>query len=233
MGRGRMARHQPTAFGRDCPFELSSTLLARLIRCRMPRALRVIALLSSLLGCPSSATPDESPPPAATETPETPAPEAPSEPPTEAAPAGGVRPRTVYVPAYSSLPTAHERRLLVSVLLSVRNMDSSATVTLTHVDYFDTSGHRVRRYLEQPRALRPLETAEFTVDMLDEVGGSGANFLVYWEGPSDAHPLLTETVMWAHAGSGIVSFTSRGVELDRRPDPNVFMVDPESAPESD
>lgn len=149
-----------------------------------------------------------------------------SEPPAEGAPAGAPRLRTVYVPAYSHLPrNTKPHKSLLSILLSVRNVDSTAVITLTHVDYFNTSGHRVRRYLEGPRKLRPLETAEFIVETLDDVGGSGANFLVFWEGPSDAHPLLTESVMWGHLGQGYVSFTSRGVEIDRRPDPKAFMID--------
>lgn len=122
--------------------------------------------------------------------------------------------RTVYVPAYSHLQSG-ERRTLLAITLSIRNVDPAASITLTHVDYYDTSGHRVRSYLDAPRVLEPLETAEFFVETLDESGGSGANFLVYWEGPSDAHPLLTETVMFGHTGGGFLSFTSRGVELDR------------------
>jgi len=123
--------------------------------------------------------------------------------------------RTVYVPAYSHLDREGGAQILFAVTLSVRNVDPTATVELTHVEYYDTSGHRVRRYLNEPRRLAPLETAEFTVETFDEAGGSGANFLVYWEGPSDAHALLTETVMIGHVGAGYVAFTSRGVELDR------------------
>lgn len=147
-----------------------------------------------------------------------------AEPPSDATPVGANRARTVYVPAYSHLTRDPEakRRVLMSILLSVRNVDSVATITLTHVDYFDTSGRRVRRYLAKPRVLRPLETAEYEVATRDDAGGSGANFLVYWEGPSDAHPLLTETVMLGNLGAGFVAFTSRGVELDRRPDPSQF-----------
>lgn len=148
-----------------------------------------------------------------------------AEPPSNGVPTGEVRPRTVYVPAYSHLtygPDA-DRRAQMSILLSVRNMDSVATITLTHVDYFDTSGRRVRRYLPLPRLLQPLETAEFEVPAGDVVGGSGANFLVYWEGPSDAHSLLTETVMLGNLGAGSVAFTSRGVELDQRPDSSKFI----------
>jgi len=138
------------------------------------------------------------------------------EPPADEPARGAPSRRTVYVPAYSHLGS-ERRPTLFAITLSVRNVDPTATITLTHVDYYDTSGHRVRRYLSAPRHLRPLETAEFSVETFDEVGGSGANFLVYWEGASDAHPLLTETVMIGHMGAGYVAFTSRGVELDRPP----------------
>lgn len=153
------------------------------------------------------------------------------EPPPQAEPTGEARRRTVYVPAYSSLPHHGDGAPhLVAILLSLRNVDSRATITLTHVEYFDTSGHRVRRYLSAPRELQPLETAEFTVDVADDSGGSGANFLVYWEGPADAHSLLAEAVMTSQFGAGYVGFTSRGVELEHRPDPALFQAAPAEAP---
>ena len=154
-----------------------------------------------------------------------------SEPPEESPPSGPWRLRTIYVPAYSQLPFGpNQERRLFSILLSIRNVDSTAEIVLTHVDYFDTSGHRVRQYLQKPRKLRPLETVEFKVETLDDAGGSGANFLVYWEGPADAHSLLTESIMWGHTGSGYSTFTSRGVELDRRPDSTIFKSNKPSVP---
>lgn len=147
-----------------------------------------------------------------------------AEPDVEGPAVGASRLRSVYVPAYSHVLAGRDSKdqTLLSILLSVRNIDSSEEITLTHVDYYDTSGHRVRRYLDAPRTLRPLETAEFVVERRDDVGGSGANFLVFWEGPTDAHPLLTESVMVGQRGAGFVGFTSRGIELDRRPDTPEF-----------
>ena len=162
--------------------------------------------LAIVMACGSEQAARPTPPVEPTE----PAPNRPVEPPAR----GQNRARTVYVPAYSHLQSG-ERRTLLAITLSVRNVDPVASITLSHVDYYDTSGHRVRSYLDAPRVLEPLETAEFSVETLDEAGGSGANFLVYWEGPSDAHPLLTETVMAGHTGGGYLSFTSRGVELAR------------------
>lgn len=177
-----------------------------------PSVVFAVSLGLTLLGCQDKASPIAEPAPNN---------HAQAEPPVEAPASGDVRLRTVYVPAYSHLPKGKdaEGRSLLSILLSVRNIDPSAAITLTHVDYFDTYGHRVRRYLPKARTLRPLETVEFVVDTFDASGGSGANFLVYWEGPSDAQPLLTEAVMVGHVGAGqAVSFTSRGVELTRRPE---------------
>jgi hypothetical protein len=144
----------------------------------------------------------------------------------EILPTGETTIRTCYVPAYSYLPRHPnaEGKKNLWILLSVRNVDSEATLTLTHVDYFNTEGERVRRYLTTPRTLRPLETAEFKVEERDNVGGSGANFLVYWEGPADAHALLTEAVMYGFDEGVHFSFTSRGIELDRRPPQGMFDV---------
>jgi hypothetical protein len=106
---------------------------------------------------------------------------------------------------------------MLAITLSVRNIDHAATVTLTAVDYFNTQGTRVRRYLDAPVQLKPLATAEYYVEPLDDTGGSGANFLVQWNGPANAQPLLTESIMTGHAGSGYISFASRGVELHGTP----------------
>ncbi len=177
-------------------------------------------LLVLATSCQPAARPAGAPPPP-------PSADAP-DPPAEAPAAGEVKLRTTYVPAYSHVPGGNRAAddELMAVLLSVRNVDSRAEVKLTQVDYFDTSGHRVRRYLATPQVLRPLETADFAVDTYDRTGGSGANFLVYWEAPSDVHPLLTETIMMSRGGSTRVAFTSRGVELDRRPDPKSFASEP-------
>lgn len=177
------------------------------------RALTVVAIrVVLLLGLSGACTPQSEPPP---DDPEM------DDPPHEPAAVGAPKSRTVYVPAYSHLPSGGKEpgfRALVSILLSIRNVDTREKVKITHVDYFDTPGNRVRRYLKTPRVLNPLETAEFVVDVRDGAGGSGANFLVYWEGPTDAHPLLVEAIMSGFLGGGYISFVSRGIELDRRPD---------------
>lgn len=125
--------------------------------------------------------------------------------------------RTLYVPAYSHIFASAGKRIMLSITLGVRNIDPAAGVVLRYVDYFDTPGHRVRRYLDTPRNLAPLETVEFFVDVFDDRGGSGANFLVGFEAPEGAQTPLAEAVMLGHSGAGSIAFTSRGVLLERAP----------------
>ncbi|MFO0696172.1 MAG: DUF3124 domain-containing protein [Polyangiales bacterium] len=179
-----------------------------------PPRLRPLApfLVGAVLatGCPSERPPAAEPPPARP-------PASPEE--REAAHAtaaaeGEARSGTIYVPAYSSLPTPERGTVPLGILLSIRNVDPDASVTLRYVDYYDTPGHRMRRYLETPRAIGPLGSADFVVPTTDDFGGSGANFLVGYSAARGTHEPLAEAVMGGHAGAGYVSFTSRGVSIE-------------------
>lgn len=137
----------------------------------------------------------------------------------------------VYVPAYAHL--AHGRgdeRTMLAITLSVRNVGPQNDLTLEYVDYYDTPGRVVRRYIDEPRTLGPLETAEFTVTARDDTGGSGANFLLGWSGSSRPSDLLAEAVMVGHTGDGYLSFTSRGVPLRGQPSAELRGLPPEFEP---
>lgn len=170
-----------------------------------------LALLVGLSACGvRSRTP---PPPPSSEVPPPPPAQAARTEPADAAVDDAVS-GTLYVPAYSNLTTAEPGRIRLGITLSIRNVDPRRSVTLRYVDYYDTPGHRMRRYLEHPKRIGPLGTEEFVVAVRDEFGGPGANFLVGWAAGADTHAPLAETVMIGHAGAGYVSFTSRGVAVE-------------------
>lgn len=137
--------------------------------------------------------------------------------------------RVIYVPAYSHILAGSKRRIMLNITLSVRNVDPRHHVVLHYVDYYDTPGHLVRRYLEAPEELGPLGTKEYSVELFDDTGGSGANFLIGWKGPKTAHALLAEAVMLGQTSSGSVAFTSRGLSLEGAEEP----ADDESKPPVD
>lgn len=132
-----------------------------------------------------------------------------------ATPGSAMSDRLVYVPAYSHIFAGGNRRIMLSITLSVRNVDPSASLRLKHVDYYDTPGHLVRRYLTSPVEIGPLSTLEYAVELFDDAGGSGANFLIGWEAKDGTQPLLAEAVMLGQTSSGSLAFVSRGVAVDK------------------
>jgi hypothetical protein len=119
--------------------------------------------------------------------------------------------QTVYVPAYSHIYHGNkESPLLLTITLSIRNISPSRSLTVTAVDYYDTQGSVVKKYIATPFSLGPLSTKRFVVPQNDEAGGSGANFIVSWHSTEALSPPIIETIMIGSQNQLGISFTSRG-----------------------
>ncbi len=120
---------------------------------------------------------------------------------------------TVYVPVYSSLHLGRDIKqamVELAVTVSVRNVSVEHPIVIEWVRYFDSTGKRVRDYLEKPSALPALGSVEFVVQRSDTTGGPGANFLIHWNGPAGVEEPIIEAVMLGQAGNAGISFTSPG-----------------------
>ena len=84
------------------------------------------------------------------------------------------------------------------------------------VDYYDTEGKLLRKYLTQPATLGPLGSTRFIVKTSDTAGGSGANFLVRWKAETPVNEPILEGVMIGASGQQGISFTSRGVAIKEK-----------------
>jgi len=119
--------------------------------------------------------------------------------------------QTVYVPAYSNVfsgPKALPFNL--ATILSIRNTDPGATITITATEYYDTNGKLLRNYRPKPVTLGPLASTYLYLDERDIAGGFGASFLVRWEAARAVNEPVIECVMiGATSGQGI-SFVSPG-----------------------
>jgi hypothetical protein len=119
--------------------------------------------------------------------------------------------QTVYVPAYSHIYSGDtEYKFLLAVTLSIRNTDPKNSLTVTSVDYFDTNGKLIKKYLEKPVFLAPMSSTRYVVKESDESGGSGANFIVTWKADQAVHAPIIESVMIGTRSQQGISFTSRG-----------------------
>jgi len=123
----------------------------------------------------------------------------------------------VYVPIYSHVYYGdRERTILLTGILSIRNTDPGQAITLLQVDYYDTDGKLLRKYLTQSVSLGPLGSTRFIVKTSDTAGGSGANFLVRWKAEAPVNEPILEGVMIGASGQQGISFTSRGVAIKEK-----------------
>ncbi|MGE4506180.1 MAG: DUF3124 domain-containing protein, partial [Desulfovibrionaceae bacterium] len=87
----------------------------------------------------------------------------------------------VYVPAYShTYHGAANRPFYLTITLSVHNVDTKRSLTITEVDYYTTDGKLLTSFLKAPVHLGPLATHEVVIREKGEDGGSGGNFMVRW-----------------------------------------------------
>jgi len=116
----------------------------------------------------------------------------------------------VYVPAYSHIYTGNRQiPTFLTVTLSIRNTDISHGIEVVSVDYYNTKGTLLKKYLPSPISLKPLESIRYVVDYDDKAGGAGANFIVEWRSENPINPPIMETIMIGSRSS----FTSRGQVL--------------------
>jgi len=122
--------------------------------------------------------------------------------------------QTVYVPAYSHIYGGDkEIEFLLAVTLSIRNTDPKNSFIVTTVDYYDSAGKLIKKYLEKPLKLAALASTRYVIKESDKTGGSGANFIVSWESDKMIHPPIIESVMIGTRGQQGISFVSRGQVL--------------------
>ncbi len=126
--------------------------------------------------------------------------------------------QTVYVPVYSNVFSGPKSRpYQLAATLSFRNTDLSATLRIKSIDYYDTGGKLVRRYLDRPLTLGPLASTNIHIGEKDTSGGFGANFIVRWDADRSINAPIIEAVMiGATSGQGI-SFVSTGQEIRETP----------------
>lgn len=122
--------------------------------------------------------------------------------------------QTLYVPAYSHIYIGHKARpYMLTVTLSIRNIDPEASLLLTAVDYYDSDGRLIKKHLESPAQINPMASTRYVIPAPDKTGGSGANFIVKWSSMKEINAPIVEAIMIGTQSQQGISFTSRGQEI--------------------
>ena len=128
--------------------------------------------------------------------------------------------QTVYVPVYSHIfadDRYRDRPFLLTATLSVRNTDPERPFTLQRVDYYDSEGALLQRYLEAPVTLAPLASTHYIVPESEAKGGAGAKFLIEWQAPAAVSEPIIEAVMIGTKLQQGISFISTGRAIKATP----------------
>ena len=121
------------------------------------------------------------------------------------------RGQTLYVSIYSHIYGGdRERPILLTAILSIRNTDPNRAIMIKTIDYYDSQGKRIKKYIDQPVILKPLASTRYIVPESDRTGGSGANFIVRWEADTEVNKAIVEGIMIGTKMQQGISFVSRG-----------------------
>ncbi|MDJ1472202.1 DUF3124 domain-containing protein [Cytophagaceae bacterium DM2B3-1] len=121
----------------------------------------------------------------------------------------------VYVPTYSEIyHNAEDQYFPLLTSLSIRNTSLTENMYVNAVDYYDTEGKQLKKYLEKSIVLRPLQSVEFPVTHNDK-GGAGANFIVTWGCAANMIPVI-QAVMIGSAYQQGISFVTEGVVIEKK-----------------
>lgn len=120
----------------------------------------------------------------------------------------------IYVPIYSDIymDTANPQHLL-SATLSIRNTSFNDTLYVSKIDYYDTNGSLVRQYIDKTISINPMATVNYVIEKEDNVGGSGANFIIELRSKStDINPLI-QAIMIGQLSNKSFSFSTDGYSI--------------------
>ncbi|HOV08484.1 MAG: hypothetical protein BWY23_01075 [Spirochaetes bacterium ADurb.Bin218] len=117
----------------------------------------------------------------------------------------------IYVPVYSSIYFRDDTKVYnLTVTLSIRNIDPINEIFIREINYNNSKGENVKKFLKMPVRVKPLETLDLVIAEDDTTGGIGANFIVQWISKTNAISPIVEAVMISIRQGVGLSFTENG-----------------------
>jgi hypothetical protein len=120
----------------------------------------------------------------------------------------------IYVPVYSHIYYGDRDRVLnLTTTVSIRNTDPTSPITVTQVNYHDSNGKLVKKYIEKPIDVGPLASIYYLVKESDVSGGDVPSFIVKWKSSKKVNAPIIEGVMIGTASNQGISFVLPGQEI--------------------
>lgn len=124
----------------------------------------------------------------------------------------------IYVPIYSNIyVTSNDQKSLLAATLSIRNTSDADSLFISKIDYFDTEGHLVRNFINNPISLNPMATVSYVIEKDDDTGGSGANFIVELSAMNkDVKPIIQAIMIGGNSGNQGFAFSTDGYSIKKK-----------------
>jgi hypothetical protein len=117
-----------------------------------------------------------------------------------------------YVPVYSSIyGHTGKEQFLLSATLSIRNIGFTDSLYISKIDYYNSEGTLLKKYLDSAVLLKPMASMEVVVESSEKKGGAGANFVVECLGNNILNEPLIQTIMTT--GDLRVGFSAEAVKI--------------------
>lgn len=114
-----------------------------------------------------------------------------------------------YVPIYSDIYHKNgTKRYPLTVTISIRNISMVDSAYLLSAVYNDSYGNRLFDYVDSTFLISPLESIEFVVEEVENIGGAGANFIIEWGATNYTNQLLIQSIMIGTYEQQGISFSS-------------------------
>lgn len=122
----------------------------------------------------------------------------------------------VYVPVYSSIYFRDSTKVYnLTVTLGIRNIDTDNEIFIKEINYNNSQGINVKKFLGRPVRVKPLETFDLVIAEDDTTGGIGANFIVKWVAKAPVQSPIIEAVMISIRQGVGLSFIETGKVLKK------------------
>ena len=118
----------------------------------------------------------------------------------------------IYVPVNLESNTMNGHRN-IRTILKIRNTSSTDSAYLTHIDYYDTQGTLIKKFLESTVLIKPMATREVMIRN-NQFRTKGDNFLVQWYSNNPEHRPFVQTVSLDDANRVVT--VEYGIETDNR-----------------
>lgn len=117
----------------------------------------------------------------------------------------------IYLPIYSNIYHSNQRRLHnLGITATFHNTDLENSIIIKSIEYYDTQGNLIEKFLTSPVSLKPLASTNFFIPDDDTRGGIGANLLIEWVADKKVFSPIAEAIMLSTASTQGISFTTQG-----------------------